>query len=49
MQSVTAAIERGWKLVLPIQRMTADANIVLMRRVRQDGKLELGLAVDRAA
>ena len=44
MLTVQEAIDRGWEVVLPVQRATFDASIILMRHQRADGKLELGHA-----
>lgn len=47
MLTVEEALERGWEVVLPVQRMTQDHDVILMRHVRCDGKLELGHARTR--
>ncbi|HEY6357831.1 MAG TPA: hypothetical protein VIX35_06280 [Vicinamibacterales bacterium] len=44
MLTVDEALDRGWEVVLPVQRMTQDAQVILMRHRRVDGKLELGHA-----
>jgi len=44
MLTVDEALERGWEVVLPVQRMTQDAQVILMRHRRVDGLLELGHA-----
>ena len=44
MLTVEEALGRGWEVVLPVQRMTQDAQVILMRHRRADGKLELGHA-----
>lgn len=49
MQTVEQAIARGWQVVVPVQRMSKADDVILMRRKRQDGKLELGLALDQAS
>lgn len=47
MLTVEEALDRGWEVVVPVQRMTADHDVILMRHVRLDGKLELGHARTR--
>lgn len=44
MLTVEEALARGWEVVLPVQRLTQDANVILMRHLRGDGRLELGHA-----
>jgi hypothetical protein len=44
MLTVEEALERGWEVVVPVQRMAQDRDVILMRHVRFDGKLELGHA-----
>lgn len=46
MQSVKQALEVGWEVVLPVQHMSHDFNVILMRHERLDGKLELGFALE---
>ena len=48
MQTVEQAIARGWQVVLPVQRMAKADDVILLRRKRQDGKLEIGLALYQA-
>jgi len=44
MLTVEQARAQGWQLIIPLERMTSDKDVVLMRHERTDGRLELGLA-----
>jgi hypothetical protein len=44
MLTVEEALDRGWEVVVPVQHMTHDPDVILMRHKRFDGKLELGHA-----
>jgi hypothetical protein len=48
MLTVDEALDRGWEVVLPLQRMTHDDRVILMRHRRVDGLLELGHARTQA-
>lgn len=48
MLTVDEALDRGWEVVLPVQRMTHDDRVILMRHRRVDGLLELGHARTQA-
>lgn len=44
MLTVEQAKAQGWEIVVPLERVTSDKNVILMRHERTDGRLELGLA-----
>lgn len=46
MHSVERAMAQGWEVVLPVERMTHDYRVILMRHKRTDGRLELGFALE---
>jgi hypothetical protein len=48
MLTVEEALERGWEVVVPVQHLTQDRDVILMRHLRFDGKLELGHARAKA-
>ena len=44
MLTVEQAKAQGWDIVIPLERVTSDKHVILMRHERTDGRLELGLA-----